>query len=87
MSREFIMCSVCNKPIISYDRDKKVLYFRFGKDITREESMTPVNMEITLPVEGFKMQCFRRDCRKNHPDHWNLIDINLLTKQFKKEEV
>ncbi len=74
-NRVFLNCDKCGKPLVSISKETKEIFFRFGKDRNRPDGITPVIIYVRGPVEEFKMQCFRKDCRRKHPDHWNVVVV------------
>ena len=75
----FFKCSICSKKILR--RLPNGLWsFAFGKfsgkDVIilneKEISIGPV---VQIEIYGsLRMKCLRRECRKKHPDHWNILN-------------
>lgn len=63
-------CEKCGKKLIPRQRNG-LWVFRFGKDKSISDSYSPVEMMVHGSI---KMRCFRRKCRKEHPDHWNILN-------------
>lgn len=70
-----VNCEKCGKTIGSVDKENKQFSFRFGKSKEREDSITPVVIDVTFPVKELKMKCFRKECRREYPDHWNIVEL------------
>lgn len=74
----FARCKKCDKIIIER-KPNGLWYFRFGKSRRNESSYIPVEMYIHGSLQ---MRCLRRECRKNHPDHWNRLTYLPATDEF-----
>jgi len=67
----FHQCSKCGKNLIE-EKDGKLI-FCFGK--SRDSTLfnfIPVEMCISGVL---KMRCIRKSCRKDNPDHWEVIHL------------
>lgn len=66
----FVYCDLCGKKIM--ERKSNGLFrFIFGGIIERGED-PPISMIIHGSI---KMRCLRRRCRKEHPEHWNILTL------------
>lgn len=74
--KNFIVCTKCEKNLIERrqnEEGEQVLFFAFGRNPDGRDFM-PVQIEISGDVT-VKMKCLRRHCRKENPDHWNIIKL------------
>jgi hypothetical protein len=70
----FRFCEKCGKPLIERLPNGIWILVYGGKrsnlkEIESEES--PIVMKIHGSI---KMRCFRKECRKKYPDHWNILN-------------
>jgi hypothetical protein len=71
-----IRCDKCGKKII--ERLPNGLWrFVFGKN-AENFKMPPVEMLIHGSLQ---MRCLRRSCRKDAPDHWNVLNFFPPTRE------
>ena len=74
-----VYCSKCNN-IIMEKKKPNMAIFVFGTNFVGDDQVGfqriySVEMEIIGECE-IKMKCWRKTCRKEHPDHWNFIKLS-----------
>jgi len=70
---QFMRCSLCNKTLIKKESADKFV-FLFGKN-PQAPDFIPVEIEIEIIGGSIKMRCIRKRCRREHPNHWNIIKL------------
>lgn len=71
--KQFIFCRKCGKKLIE-KVPNGTWKFMFGKKMTETGvgvGITPVEMII---FGSLKMRCIDRECRKNFPEHWTILN-------------
>lgn len=72
--KNFRCCEKCGKKLIERGNNG-IWHFVFGRQRTNEGELSriaPVEMHI---YGSLKMKCFRWECRKQHPEHWNVLNF------------
>lgn len=72
-----IRCDLCGKLVGRRNDESGAMTFLFGKSMDENKSgFIPVHIEI---IGGtVKMRCIRKRCRKQNPEHWIIINNNIL---------
>jgi hypothetical protein len=79
--RNFFRCEKCGKRLI--ERLPNGLWrFIFGKP-SETSSFVPVELKIH---GSLVMRCLRRKCRREYPDHWNVLNFFPTNRQIKSDE-
>ena len=67
----FRYCEKCGGPLIERLPNGVWVFIYGGKVKAGEERETA---PVIIKIQGsLKMRCFRRQCRLDHPDHWNIF--------------
>lgn len=73
ISKVFGCCSLCGKRLVRYGTNGELIYI-FGDNL--EGSKGPiVNMVV---VGSIRMQCTRKSCRNQYPNHWSTFHWNVF---------
>lgn len=67
----FRYCEKCGRPLIER-LSNGMWVFVYGE--RPKEGDTRETAPVIIMVQGsIKMRCFRKKCRLEHPDHWNIL--------------
>lgn len=82
--KEFMRCEMCGGKLIA-KTPSGLYHFAFGRMLDEnqvpltgmgdDERLHPIPA-VELKIHGvIRMKCFRVECRKRHPDHWNEFSL------------
>lgn len=73
ISKIFGCCALCGKRLVRYGANGELIYI-FGDNLEGNKGPI-VNMVV---IGSVRMQCTRKSCRNQYPNHWSTFHWNVF---------